>query len=183
MPESRRILRRSGRVLGWGMLLATSAVLAVTVAVPRLAGATTYTVLTASMEPSLPPGTMLVVRPTEARDVEVGSVLTYQLRSGEPEVVTHRVVAVDATRAGGPLLQTRGDANGAPDQDWVHPPQVRGTLWYAVPWVGRLALAWSPQERRLAARGAAALLGAYGVLVLASGVRERRRTRPEVGRG
>ena len=51
------VARRAGTVLTAAVLVAAAAVLAVAVLVPRLAGATPYTVLTDSMRPAYPPGT------------------------------------------------------------------------------------------------------------------------------
>ena len=46
--------------------------------------------LTSSMEPGLPPGTLVIVKPIDPVDVRIGTVITYQLESGKPTVVTHR---------------------------------------------------------------------------------------------
>ncbi|WP_235737294.1 S26 family signal peptidase [Nocardioides alcanivorans] len=91
--------KQVGRILAWSWVVATTAVLVVAVVVPRLAGATPYTVVTGSMRPGLPPGTLAVVRPTPVEEIGIGDVITYQLESGKETVVTHRVVAVglDAT--------------------------------------------------------------------------------------
>ena len=81
------------RLAAWLVVGASLAALVVGVLLPRMAGATPYTVLTGSMTPNLPPGTLVVVRPVDAGTIGTDSVITYQLASGEPEVVTHRVVA------------------------------------------------------------------------------------------
>jgi len=125
------------RVLAWSVILGAGAVLLVAVAVPRLAGATAYTVQTGSMRPTLPPGTLVVVRPAEPDEIGIGSVVTYQLESGRPEVATHRVVQIGINNATGErVFRTKGDANDAVDLLPVRPVQVRGELWYAVPYVG-----------------------------------------------
>jgi len=36
------------------------------------------------------------------------------------------------------IFRTKGDANDAVDPDPVRPVQVRGEVWYAVPYVGRM---------------------------------------------
>lgn len=142
-------------------------VLLAAVVLPRVAGAQPYVVLTGSMTPTYPPGTLVVVRPTEPAAVRVGDVITFQLRSGEPTVVTHRVVSVGADSTGSLTFTTRGDANPAPDVDPVRPVQVRGTVWYAVPWVGHLAVLLTPADHRRAELllGLTLLLYAAGVVV------------------
>jgi signal peptidase len=84
-------LARVLRVLALGCAVALALV---GVVAPLVLGATPYTVLTGSMRPTYPPGTMVVVRPVDVERVAPGDVVTYQLASGRPEVVTHRVVAV-----------------------------------------------------------------------------------------
>ncbi len=171
------VVRLATRVLVWAVLLACVAAIAVAVVVPRLGGATPYTVLTGSMRPHLPPGTLVVVRPVAFEDLHLGSVITYQLRSGEPEVVTHRVVAVRTSLRGEVELQTRGDANGAPDEVWVRPEQVRGELWYAVPHLGGLNTLVTGHERQLVTYVVAGGLAGYALLMFAGAARDRSRRR------
>lgn len=173
MSARTRLARRVGRVLAGAVIVCCCAALALGVVVPRVAGATPYAVLTGSMRPHLPPGTLVVTRPTPAERIQAGSVVTYQLHSGDPTVVTHRVVAVRTGPRGGRELQTRGDANAAPDPAWVRAEQVRGTLWYAVPELGRVgALVPGPRRSQLVDLIALALLGYAGV-VFAGEVRTR----------
>ena len=173
--NSRAVVSRTSRGLVWLLLLALVALLAVTVAVPRLAGATPYTVLTGSMQPSLPPGTFVAVRPVDTDEIGIGSVITYQLKSGEPEVATHRVVGMSFDRDGEPMFRTKGEANSAPDQGWVRPVQVRGEVWYAVPELGRVTLLLNGPWRDWLVKGLAAGLLVYAAVMVASDLRPRRR--------
>ena len=174
----RRTAGRARSLLAWLAILGSVAVLASAVVVPRLGGATPYTVLTGSMAPGLPPGTLVVSRPADPRTIGIGDVVTYQLVSGRPEVVTHRVIGVSSDSEGSPLFRTQGDANTVPDQKWVRPEQVRGTLWYSLPYLGRLNTLISGDQRQLALQLVAGALGAYSLLMLTAGVRDRRRRRP-----
>ena len=63
----RRAGRRVGAVLSSVLLTVLVAVALVMIVVPAVLGATPYTVLTASMEPSIPPGSLVVVRPVRSR--------------------------------------------------------------------------------------------------------------------
>ena len=74
----------------------------------------------------MPPGTLVVVRPTQIADIAAGDVLTYQIKSGDPTVVTHRVVQQGVDMTGQPRWRTQGDANDVADQNWVLPVQVKG---------------------------------------------------------
>jgi signal peptidase len=167
--------RRVVRVVAWLVVLGVTALVVVAVVVPRLAGATPYTVLTGSMTPAYPPGTLVVVRPVDVADVRIGDVVTYQLRSGEPDVATHRVVGIGWSADGERVLTTQGDANPVADPLPVHAVQVRGEVWYAIPWVGRLNVLFSPAEHELMVRLAAGVLFLYAGGVLVAGWRHRPR--------
>lgn len=180
-------MRRLGRVfawcchlLSWVVVLAVAAVVTVAVLLPRVGGATPYTVLTGSMRPSMPPGTMVVVRPKPIDDIRVGDVMTYQLRSGEPAVVTHRVIAVGIDGAGHRIFRTQGDANDIPDAAWVRPVQVKGIRWYAVQHLGRVSNLLDGAQRQLVLTVVVSILLAYAASMFASDLRDRRRRRRTV---
>lgn len=161
------------------VLLVALAVLAIAVAVPRLTGATTYTILTGSMRPGLPPGTLVVMRSTPPGALRVGDVVTYQLESGSPTVATHRIVAMGVNGKGERTFRTQGDANDTPDPEWVRPVQIRGKLWYAVPYVGWADHWLNGQQRALTRMVVAAGLGGYALVMFGGALRDRRRSRQE----
>ncbi|GAA4669320.1 signal peptidase I [Nocardioides nanhaiensis] len=163
------------RVVAWVVVLGVTGVLLAAVLLPRVAGATPFAVLTGSMQPGLPPGSLVVVRPVEPEELGVGDVITYQLRSGAPAVVTHRVVGVGYDGRGELSLQTQGDANDAPDPLPVRPVQVRGELWYSLPHVGRLHVWLTGSQRDQLAHVAAGLLLLYAARAFFTALRERRR--------
>ena len=172
-------LRFVGQVLAWLAILAVSAILAVAVAVPRIAGAVPHTVLTGSMAPGLPPGTLVVVKPVEAEDLAIGDVITYQLESGESAVVTHRVVAKGFNGEGRMAFRTQGDANNTPDEGWVRPVQVKGQVWYSVAYLGYVNNLLTGRERQLGVYAAAAGLIGYALLSFAGAARDGSRRRKE----
>ncbi|HEY0239701.1 MAG TPA: signal peptidase I [Friedmanniella sp.] len=175
-PSTARRLAWWGRAVGsWFVLLAVLLVVAITVAVPVLAGGTAYTVLSSSMRPTLPPGALVVTRPVQANDLAIGDVVTYQIRSGEPAVVTHRVVALRLAADGQVLAQTKGDFNGAPDPELVQPEQLRGRLWYSLPYLGYLNAAVAGHGRVMVVAGVVVGLVAYAGWMFASSARDRRR--------
>ena len=128
------------RILTWagGALVLVVVALAVAVAVvPAVGGATPLTVLSGSMEPALPVGSTVVVRPQPAGSIAAGDVITFTDRdegSAETRVVTHRVIEVRP----GPEFVTMGDANDTPDPGVVAAADVLGVQWYHVPYVGLL---------------------------------------------
>ncbi len=167
--------RRLVRVVSWLLTGAVTALVLAAVIVPRLGGATPYTVLTGSMTPAYPPGSLVVVRPVEPTEVRIGDVVTYQLRSGEPAVATHRVVGVGWSAEGERLLTTQGDANPVPDAEPVRVVQLRGEVWYSLPWIGHLNVLLTPGQHERLVQLAALLLFLYAGGVLWRGRRSRPR--------
>lgn len=165
------------QLVAWLVILAVTAILAVAVLIPRITGATPYTILTGSMRPTLPPGTLVVVRPVEADEIRPGTVITYQLKSGRPAVATHRVIGQRVNAAGEMQLRTQGDANDSPDKAWVTPAQVRGEVWYAVPLLGHVNNIWNGDEKQMLVHLVAAALLGYAVFMLTGAVRDRVRGR------
>lgn len=163
------------QVVVWTVLLAVSGLLVVGVLGPRAAGATPYTVLTGSMSPLYPPGTLVVSKPLDIDDVRVGEVVTYQLRSGEATTVTHRVIATRLRADGQRELITQGDANSVPDAEPVAGVQLRGSLWYAVPHLGRVNALLTGHQRQLAVYAVAGGLSLYAAAMFTAAGRERRR--------
>jgi signal peptidase len=168
----RATIRFSGRALAAVVIAVAAAALVLGVIVPRLAGATPYVVLTDSMEPALPVGTLVVSRPVEPERIDTGSVITYQLRSGQEQLVTHRVVGVGMTVGGERTYVTKGDSNDVPDAAPVRDVQVRGAVWYRVPYLGQLAGAFTGQRGATGVVVAVLLLGYAGWQVLRA-ARER----------
>lgn len=123
-------------VVSWLLLIAMVGILALTIVIPRITGSTPYTVLTGSMEPTYPPGTLIVVKPTDSAALGIGDAITFQWESGKPDVVTHRITSVQYSAKGELRFTTQGDANRAPDERPVVPEQIRGKVWYSVPYAG-----------------------------------------------
>lgn len=171
------LLRAVLNAVAVALLVGILAIGALAIAVPALTGSTALTVLTSSMEPHLPPGTMVVVRPTDTADIDPGMVVTYQLRSGEPTLVTHRVTQVLTAADGERRFITKGDNNAEADADPVRAVQVRGTVWYALPWLGWVAMAITGPHRALMITVAVVVLFGYAAWMFGSGIVERMRRR------
>jgi signal peptidase len=127
--------------LTWGFVALVAGLGAITLVVPAAVGATPLAVLTPSMEPTLPVGTLVVVKPTPANEIRLGDVITYQIKPGEPAVVTHRVVEVRSISTGDIEFLTKGDNNDATDPTVVTAPQLKGKVWYSVPLAGFISMA------------------------------------------
>ncbi|MEW1707874.1 signal peptidase I [Microbacterium sp. NPDC089190] len=172
-PSPGRMARARG-ILSTILLIAVSAFALLTVVVPTVLGAQTYTVLTGSMNPGMPPGSLIAVRPTPFDAVRVGDVVTYQIRSGEPAVVTHRVVGTTSSTSGDRLLITRGDANDLDDPP-VQREQLRGTVVLALPLLGYPSAVFGGQERGAAIAVVGVAVIAWGAVMFALDLRRPRR--------
>jgi signal peptidase len=136
--KKKGVLHYIGVGLSFGLLALVLLIAVMVIALPMLTKSTPYTVLTSSMTPSYPAGTLVVVKPTDVQQIRIGDVVTYQLESDKPAVVTHRVIQIvePTTPSGTESFITKGDANSLPDAAPVKPVQVRGVVWYAVPYIG-----------------------------------------------
>lgn len=139
-----RVLSALFRIIVTVLVLAALAVVFSVSVLPRVTGAQALIVLSGSMEPALPVGSVAIAGPVDPAEVEVGDVITFTHDapaqtdvSGAPAapLVTHRVVGIEET-ADGRLFHTRGDANTIPDDPPVPASDVLGTLWYHIPYFG-----------------------------------------------
>jgi signal peptidase len=172
-PGSRRsVWRVVGSVLVTTLLAGLVALAGASVVVPRLIGAVPLTVVSGSMEPSISPGDLVVVRPVDAAQIAMGDVITFQPESDNPALVTHRVIGVTLGAEGVSGFVTQGDANNAADTPIVA-DQVKGRVAYTVPLVGWVTnLSWGPQ---VVGVGAVGLL-VYGLVTLVLPERSDRKT-------
>jgi signal peptidase len=161
--------------LTWGVVSLVAGVGAVTLVVPALTGSTPLAVLSPSMEPTLPVGTLVVVQPSAPQDVRLGDVITYQLKAGDPTLVTHRVVEVRSISTGEFEFLTKGDANGAVDATVVTEGQLKGKAWYSVPLVGFVSVAVGGAAQPMLVPILGGGLLAYGAYLVLSGVVGRAR--------
>jgi signal peptidase len=103
--------------------------------VPRLFGWELQVVLSGSMQPALPPGSVSLVQPIDAQGLEVGDLLVFELPRDPSQQVTHRIVEIRGDGSKSEFL-TKGDANNAPDDYWVPAANIRGTVRGHIPYIG-----------------------------------------------
>ncbi|GAB2469221.1 hypothetical protein [Xylanimonas ulmi] len=181
-----RAVRAVVRGLSYGTLLLVLLVTALTIAVPHLAGAVPLTVLSNSMAPAMPVGSLAVVRPTmplsvsaheletlspgqirEVNDtshVGVGDVILFAPNPNDATLVMHRVCEVrsyaSSTGEDRSVFVTQGDNNSMLDAP-VHDYQVRARVWYSLPVLGHVNDALNAGEHSAKAIVAVAVAG-YG---------------------
>jgi signal peptidase len=168
--KSRGVGYYIGLGLSAALLLAVIALALILIVVPKMAGATPLTVLTQSMEPLYPPGSLLYVRPVKTDDIKVGDVITYQIESGKSDVISHRVIGINAAANGKRTFVLKGDNNASADPAAVIPAQIKGRLWYSVPLLGWVNSAVNGSNRSWIVDLIAGLFLAYAGYMVASGL-------------
>lgn len=150
MRTIRTIATTTSRLLGPAFVALSLVAFGVLAVGPRTGRYQTATVLTASMRPTMPEGSMVVTTPVRPADLRVGDVITYRIPVEDRRIVTHRVVEIHEPGPT-PVVRTKGDANNGPDP-WT--ARLKGgSVWKAraaVPKVG-YATVWlrEPKVRTL----------------------------------
>ncbi|WP_375545811.1 signal peptidase I, partial [Dietzia cinnamea] len=113
---------------------------------------------TGSMSPTIPTGSVAVVKQISANEIEIGDVVTVDRGEGQLPV-THRVVEIYPQAPGEALLQMKGDANPDVDPGMYRVETVREVLW-SVPELAKV-IVWFGNPYVL---GGISLFAALGVL-------------------
>lgn len=85
---------------------------------------------TGSMSPTIPTGSLAVVRQIPASEVRIGDVTTVTRGEGQLPV-THRVVSSIPIGEGVYSIEMKGDANDSADSQPYKVTEVRKVLWHA----------------------------------------------------
>ena len=117
------------------ILLIVLFALAVLLIGPNLLGMKSLAVLSGSMEPKIPVGSIVYIDDVEPETLQKDDVITYSIGGGT--MVTHRVVEVDTTNQ---TITTKGDANEVQDANPVAFSQVVGKMRMHVPYLGYISI-------------------------------------------
>ncbi len=99
----------------------------------RLFGVEAYSVISGSMEPEYPVGSLIYVKEAKPNEIEVGDVITFVLKNETP--ATHRVIDIDEENQ---KFYTKGDANDTEDAP-VHFNNLIGKPIFKIPYLGYIA--------------------------------------------
>jgi signal peptidase len=127
--------------------------------IPHISGVELRTVVSGSMEPSLPRGSIAIGLPTDVDTLRIGDIVMFRRPDMPSEIVTHRIVAV-ADEGTLRRFATKGDANNSPDYWDVDGNLVLARLGFYVPLLGYAAEVFQSPVTLLA------LVFIPGVLVL-----------------
>jgi signal peptidase I len=166
MPTLRRIAG------GAATLLSGVAVLAVCLlAAAMVSGLRPEPVLSGSMAPKMPVGSLAVVKAVPAASVRVGDVITFVDPLDSSKRVTHRIIKI-TQHGSSRVYTTRGDANNTADPWQLQLPGQVGRRVAVVPHAGYiLNYAGRPQLRGV-------LIGLAALLLLGGALRAIWRREP-----
>lgn len=104
--------------------------------VPRMFGYQIFTVISGSMEPEIPVGSLVYVQQVVPKEIEKEDVVAFYGGSQSNAIITHRVVENNSVT--GELI-TKGDANEVEDMNPVMYSNLIGQVKYVIPYAGNLA--------------------------------------------
>ncbi len=113
------------------LLTAAAVMIAAAITVPKIIGIQPYVILSSSMEPVIPSGSLIYVN-TRDRQAKTGDIVTFTMTGGNYEItVTHRIVG----EAEGGYV-TKGDNNQVEDLSLLTSDQIVGTYMAGIPHAG-----------------------------------------------
>lgn len=159
-----KVLPALCHILGLVILLSIIAA-ALALTLPRALGCQIFNVVSGSMEPAIPAGSVVYVKPAEPETIEEGEVIAFVL---DGEVVTHRVT--ENRRVVGEFV-TRGDANNTDDFRTVPYEALIGRMVKHIPVLGSLLALFATPAGKIYAL----LYAACGVMLELLGSQLKRR--------
>ena len=120
------------RAVGIILLIAIIAI-CVPLIVPKTMGYQLYTVVSGSMEPAVPTGSLVYIKYVEPKEIVEGDVIAFYGSDADGSIITHRVVSNSS--AMGEFI-TKGDANEENDMNPVTYNQYMGKMVRSIPKIG-----------------------------------------------
>lgn len=137
--------------------------------VPRLMGYHIYSVVSGSMEPAIPVGSLVYIKDSAPEDMQVDEVIAFYGARDSNAIITHRVVENRVVM--GEFI-TKGDANQTEDMNPVSYDNFIGKVVLSVPVIGKLALMLTSLTGKMIAVG---VIGVALILEIISAVLDRKR--------
>lgn len=132
-----------------GTLVLAALVLAcLPMVMPGLLGFGAYTVVSGSMEPAIPTGSLVYIAGAEPEGIKTGDIIAFHGGEGSGAVITHRVVENRVVMG---EFVTKGDANSAQDMKPVPYSDFMGRVAWTIPEMGRAAAVLTSREGKIAA--------------------------------
>ena len=101
---------------------------------PRLLGYQPFAIITGSMEPEIPVGSIVYAKAASPQELAPGDVIVFYGGRGQDTVITHRIAENDAAES---QFITKGDANEQNDMEPVPYGNLIGEVRFSLPVLGR----------------------------------------------
>lgn len=148
------------------LLLILLVLICLPLTLPRFFGYHIYSVVSGSMEPAIPTGSLVYIHETEPEDVAEEEVIAFYGARDSASIITHRVVE-NRTLMG--EFITKGDANQTVDMNPVPYENFIGKVVYFLPGAGKAAELFTSSSGKLLAGGVIAAAIALQILAAAIG--------------
>lgn len=121
------------------LLMAIVVILSILLVGVKLAGIDVLTIISPSMEPKYPTGSLVYLIDVDPSSLEVGDVITFQITKNM--TATHRIKEIVPDEDDPSILRfrTKGDNNDAYDGNLVEFKDVKGKVIFCIPLLGYLA--------------------------------------------
>ena len=144
--KNKRQKKTGRRLNGIGLVLLLLVIaVCVPLTVPRILGYQVYHVISGSMAPAIPTGSLVYVKSTPAAEIQKEDVIAFYSAADTGAIITHRVV--ENHTVSGEFI-TKGDANKQNDPMPVEYEYLLGKVVLSIPVLGELlAMAASMQGK------------------------------------
>lgn len=144
------------------LLLILLIIACIPLTLPKVFGFHIYTVISGSMEPAIPTGSLVYVHYEDPGSIQKQDVIAFYGQNADGSIITHRVVS--NSEAMGQFI-TKGDANKEKDMNPVSYENYIGKVTLSVPVIGGIAQAATGTFGKIAA---ISIIGLAVILELAS---------------
>lgn len=152
-------MKKIASVLSTVLIFVMLAALAAVLISKLVFGIEMKAVLTGSMEPELPVGSLLIIQPADFEEIKVGDDITF-VRDENLTLVTHRVIEKDDETQ---KITTQGIANNTPDAPTSY-KNVVGKVKFHIPLLGYLVIWTSDLKGKIVCGIIIAALVAFSLL-------------------
>ena len=118
------------------VLLILIIILCVPVTLPKALGYEVYTVISGSMEPAIPTGSLVLIEGEEPKNVNPGDIIAFYGGPDSNAIITHRVVENRVVMG---EIVTKGDANADKDMNPAGYDDFIGKVVFSLPILGKVA--------------------------------------------
>ncbi len=136
--SSKEVKKNKGKkictILGT-LLLVLVILLCIPLTIPRLFGCQVYNVVSGSMEPAIPTGSLVYVQSAQAAEIATNDIIAFYGENDTGAIITHRVVKNQVVSG---QFITKGDANEKEDLSPVSYDRFIGKVSFHVPVLGRV---------------------------------------------